>query len=153
MRVATMKYRRVEYYSASVMVGWSAILALPGNTITERDAFSSFLERGWTEVQLAVMLGIGGALWLGALWVNGHHRRTPVVRCLGAFLGVTLWSHVTFLLITHGLETGAWPTGIAAYGILAFFDLLSCYRSASDAYDAHVRGKVLDRLASGADDA
>ena len=141
-----MKNRRVEYYSASVMIGWAVILALPGNSITENDAFSSFIRNGWTERELAISLGTVGWLWLGALWVNGHHRRSPVVRCIGSILGVALWSHITFLLITHSIAAGAWSTGIAAYGLLAVFDLFSCYRSAADAYQAHVLGLQLDQI-------
>jgi hypothetical protein len=147
-----MKNRRVEYLSASIMLGWAAILALPGDTIQENDAFSSFIERGWTETELAAILGVAGALWMGALWVNGHHRRSPVVRCLGAGAGCMMWSHIAVLLVTHAWAIGVASTGIAAYGVLAVFDLISCYRSAADAYDAHVLGKLKDSLAGRGND-
>jgi hypothetical protein len=146
-----MKYRRIEYFSASVMLGWSVILAMPGDTLSTQDAFGSFLERGWTEVQLAVLFGLGGALWITALWINGHHRRTPVVRCLASLVGVALWSHIASLLIMHGLQSGVWSTGIAPYALLAFNNILSCYTSAVDAYNSHVRGAILDKLVEGND--
>lgn len=147
-----MKNRRVEYLSASIMVGWAAILALPGNTIRENDAFSSFIDRGWTETELAVLLGVAGVTWLGALWVNGHHRRSPVVRCLAAMVGALTWSHVCILLVTNAIQSGVASTGIAVYGLLALFDLFSCYRSAADAYHAHVLGKLKDSLAGSGND-
>jgi hypothetical protein len=147
-----MKNRRHEYYSASVMLGWAAILTLPGNTIQGNDAFASFIRQGWTETELATILGITGALWLGALWVNGHHRRSPVLRCIGAMIGTMIWSHVAVLLCTNAMHTGVASTGIAVYGLLALFDLFSCARSAADGYSAHVLGKLEDSMAGRGND-
>ncbi|WP_309086710.1 hypothetical protein [Chelativorans sp.] len=142
-----MKNRRVEYLSASIMVGLAAIFALPGDTIQENEAFSYFIRTGWTEKQLAVLLGTVGCLWLVALWVNGHHRRSPVVRCMGAFAGVMIWSHLTFLFVKHSLSAGVWSTGVAVYLTLALFDLASCYRSAADAYVANIKERFQGRSA------
>lgn len=142
-----MANRRVEYYSALVLIGWSVTLLLPGNTISGVYTYMPLLYRGWSEEGLAYLFGIVGVLWLGALWVNGNHRRSPVIRCMGAFTGVLIWLNVTLLFLGESLKTGIWSPSIPAYGLLMLFDLASCYRSASDAYHAHVQGRILDRLA------
>ena len=141
--------RRVEYLSATIMVGWAGLLSVSNdNSLTSSLAFAPMIERGWTEAQLAIILGLFGVIWLCALWVNGHYRRTPIFRCVCAGGGVVLWSHVALMLITAGFETGTWSTGVPVYSTLAAFDLASCYRSAADAYFAHLKGKLKDMAAA-----
>lgn len=141
--------RRVEYLSATIMVGWAGLLTISNNnSVTSSLAFGPMIKRGWTEPQLAVILGVFGLVWLGALFINGHYRRTPVFRCICAGGGVVLWSHVALMLIRSGFETGIWSTGVPVYSTLAIFDLASCYRSAADAYFAHLKGKLKDMAAA-----
>lgn len=143
----TMTNRRVEYLSASVMIGWAFLLLLSEqNSMTSTVAFGPLVDRGWTKEQLSAILGGFGALWYTALFINGHYRRTPVIRCFCAGGGVVMWSHVGLTLTYGGMETGVWSTGVPTYWILAFFDLASCYRSAVDAYFAHIKGKIKDRM-------
>ncbi len=140
--------RRVEYLSATIMVGWAGLLTVTSkNTITSSLAFAPLVSRGWTDFQLASILGLFGFVWLCALWVNGRYRRTPVLRCICAAGGVVIWSHVGLQLIISGFETGVWSTGLPVYWSLAIFDLASCYRSAADAYFAHIKGKMKDMAA------
>ena len=141
--------RRVEYLSATIMVGWAGLLiATSDNSVTSSVAFAPMVRRGWTEVQLATIMGLFGLVWLCALWVNGRYRRTPVFRCMCAAGGVVIWSHVGLQLAISGFKTGVWSTGLPVYWTLAAFDLASCYRSAADAYFAHVKGKLKDMAAA-----
>jgi hypothetical protein len=141
--------RRVEYLSATIMVGWAGLLtASNDNSVTSSLAFGPMIKRGWTEPQLAIILGLFGMVWLAALWINGHYRRTPVFRCICAGGGTVMWSHVAVMLSISGFEAGVWSTGVPVYWTLAIFDLASCYRSAADAYFAHIKGKIKDKMAA-----
>src|SRR5690606_32946553 len=93
--------RRVEYLSATIMVGWAGLLlATSDNSVTSSGASAPMIRRGWTEIQLASILALFGLVWLCALWVNGRYRRTPVCRCICAAGGVIIWSHVGLQLLT-----------------------------------------------------
>lgn len=141
--------RRIEYYSAIAMLSWSALLfATDHNSVNTSEAFRPMLERGWTPPQLATVLGVFGLVWMAALWINGHYRRSPVFRCICAGGGTVMWSHIAIMLTISGLETSVWSSGLALYWPLAFFDLASCYRSAADAYFAHLKGKIKDMAAA-----
>lgn len=141
--------RRVEYLSATIMIGWAGLMSLADETsVTISTAFAPMIERGWTQGQLASILGVFGLVWIAALWVNGHYRRTPVVRCICAGGGTVMWSHVAVMLTMAGIETGTWSTGVVVYWPLALFDLASCYRSAADAYFAHLKGALKDEMAA-----
>lgn len=144
-----MMNRRVEYLSATIMLGWAGLLTVADRTsVTASVAFQPMIERGWTDQQLAIILGTSGLIWMAALFVNGHYRRSPVFRCICAGAGTAVWSTVAYSMAVSGIQTGYWSTGIVVYPALAVFDLASCYRSAADAYVAHIRGKIYDEVAA-----
>jgi hypothetical protein len=123
--------RLFEWFSALAMIGWSVVLAAPGNTFSQA-SFAGFADRGITEVGLAGVLGLIGGARIVALYINGRRPQTPYVRMAGALLGAILWGQIAWMLGQVVTVTGIFSTGAMTYGLMAFFDTLCIARAAYD---------------------
>ena len=132
-RPSTSGNRQLEWFSACVMVGWSIILALPGDSLAAPQ-FAAFHRLGLTETFWTALFGFVGAGRLVALYINGKSPRTPYARMLGALFGFLSWGQVAIQVGQGGYNAyGAASTGIAPYGLLAVAELISIYRASYDA--------------------
>lgn len=79
-----------------------------------------------------------GLLRAIALYINGAHVRTPVVRAIAAFVTMFVFSNVVF---------ATWSTGIAnpsivIYAGLVAADMISAYAAGKDAITAEVHKRI-----------
>jgi hypothetical protein len=126
--------RALEWFSASIMLAWSLVLALPGQTLAG-PSFAAFNRFDWmTEALWAWVFGVVGAARIVALYINGRWPKTPHIRMAGSLFGALSWAQVAWL-ITEGTynATGVASTGTAVYTLLALADIFSIYRARFDA--------------------
>jgi hypothetical protein len=136
VRTALIEHgRATEWLTASELLMFGLILALPGNTLLSSPSYAELRAIGLTEMTLAAMLLIVGTMRLCALYINGNWRRTPWMRAAGAMIGMALFSMLSVSAAWAYFVGGspALSTGAGAYGILALFDALAAYRSGADA--------------------
>lgn len=132
--VSTTKHvegRALEYYCAIVMLGWAAVMALPGDTLAA-GSLKPLLSIGIQEAWVAGVYGAMGAARLVTLVVNGRWPHGPYLRIAGAGLGFALWMQVVVVIVINSLNTGLVTTGIAVYFPMAMAELYSVYRASSD---------------------
>lgn len=123
--------RSVEWLLGSLMVAWGVGLLLPGNSMdipTYRHLGALAPESVWAAWSIAI-----GGLRLFALYVNGSHFRTPLIRAICAVLGMIWWIVLGFLLV-RGVQQAALPAGLMWYPVFIGFEGYSAFRSARDSY-------------------
>ena len=130
--------RTSEFGAALVQLFFAITLSLPGDTLAGGPAYAGFRNLGVEESFLTLVLGVMGALRIGALYVNGAVRRSPELRAICAVFGCGLF-------VSLGVAFGwAWltgapdaPTGLGTatgtYFALAIVELISVYRTGADA--------------------
>jgi hypothetical protein len=74
---------------------------------------------------------------LGALFINGFWKRTPLIRLATAFLSVCVW-----FFITAGLFRANAILGVIVYGWHMVADIYSSFRSASDTVEAEAAKRM-----------
>jgi hypothetical protein len=122
--------RLIEWLFASMMIAWGMYLWLPMATFDapQYALLKSIADEG---VWGAFSASIGG-IRLVALWVNGQVRQTPLIRALGAGLGVVWWMVLTYLFISAPGQH--MPAGVVWYPIFVLFEGYSCLRTGADAF-------------------
>jgi peptidoglycan/LPS O-acetylase OafA/YrhL len=115
--------RVLEWQGAALTMAWAVTLALPGDTLS-LPGFAAFAEIMW-----AVLTFVIASVRMVALYVNGHWRRTPLLRALTAAIGAGLWFSMASLF--HG-KVGPLPPGVLVCSVLAALDVLSAWRSGRD---------------------
>ena len=79
-----------------------------------------------------------GAARMIALYINGAHVRTPVVRVIAAFLTIFVFSQVSIGLWQGGVAN----TGLVVYPWLVIADIISAYAAGQDAITAEVQRRI-----------
>lgn len=123
--------RALEWQYAAMMIAWGLYLWLPMETFKQPQyALLKAIapEVVWGAFSLAL-----GSVRMMALYINGNIRHTPLVRCVGAGLGVIWWIVLTFLFLT-GSEPP--PAGATFYPVFVLFEGWAVLRSAGDIYIA-----------------
>lgn len=130
-----MKTRAIEWLFACMMMVWGSMLLLPGDMISA-PAFELLLavasERTWGFFSITI-----GYLRIAALIINGHWRRTPILRMTAAIFGMMWW---TCLAYFYGKAIYAGANPFPMYGciyLFIFFEGYSAYRCGEDAAKAH----------------
>lgn len=122
--------RSLEWLFSAMMVAWGVYLWLPLKTF-EAPQYMLLAaiaeERVWGAFSISI-----GFMRMAALFINGSIRQTPLVRCLGAALGVLWWITLTFLFVTAPVPT--LPAGVVWYPIFILFEGYSVLRSSADIY-------------------
>lgn len=137
--------RVCEWLLACLMLAWGIGLMLPGNTMelyNYRYLGAIAPEIVWTAWSLAIAL-----IRLGALYVNGSHYRTPLVRAGCSMLGI-IWWLVLGALFYVGTRGGPVPAALLWYPVLCGFEGYSVYRSAKDSYHSGALKKWQSRQAT-----
>ncbi len=119
--------RWAEIWLACVMTVYGAVLLFAGDTfgLPSYRVVRAFMGE---DTAGAAAVGVGAAR-LAALWYNGRHRRSPLVRIVGCAGGFLFY---TALTIGFALSGPPLSTGLI-YGVLAAAELHSSSRSARDA--------------------
>ena len=123
--------RLLEWMFAGMMLAWGSYLLMPFWHTFDAPQYrllsELFPENVWGAFSVSI-----GAVRCGALYINGSHFRTPLVRAACAFLGMFWWVTLSFLFLsTKGAPPAA---GYAFYPIWIVFEGVCIWRSAVDAY-------------------
>ncbi|WP_116082132.1 hypothetical protein [Tropicimonas sp. IMCC34011] len=137
--------RGLEWLTSLILLGLAAALATPGDTLSMSVSYSGFIAAGFTETIFIVLLLIVAAERLFGLWRNGHWRRSPILRFIGAIVGAAIfaglaagfaWPWIAAISITTDPLTVSFglpmSTGVPVYALLAWADLQAAYRSGAD---------------------
>lgn len=84
------------------------------------------------------MASVVGLIRLMALYVNGAHVRTPVVRVVTAFLTMFVFAQIAIGFWQSGVAN----TGIVIYSGLVVADIISAYAAGQDAITAEVQRRI-----------
>lgn len=132
--------RALEWHCAGTDALIALVLALPGETFSTGpiwDRFAAVMSEGdW-----ALAIGVVAIIRIAALTINGHWRRTPLLRALTAFGGAVLHAYVMTLFWNP--EAGAFGIGAAFSAALAVSDVRSAYRAGRDII---VAGRVFEMM-------
>ncbi len=119
-----------EWYGGLSLFGWGVYVTLHPDMFTNPDAGRIYA--GMVEIMpqpswglLAVLTGVSR---LGALYVNGHHTRTPTIRLIASFFSAFVWTQVVLGFIQAGVANG----GIWLCTMLICADIYSAFRAAGD---------------------
>lgn len=126
--------RATEWIITFVLIGFSVVLILPGNTIARTNLM--VLETwGFTEFWLSIIYGSCGLCRLAALIVNG--RSTPLtarVRILTAMMSAVLWMNLTMIVYYIVLSNWTVATiGMVTWPAFAAMDFVAIARAWRDA--------------------
>jgi hypothetical protein len=128
--------RALEWFGGAKLLSWGLeVLFHP--SVFDNPAFSGFRELATPETWGLCAFTVG-LLRLIALYVNGNHVRTPVVRLLTSFASIFVWFWVTVSLVRSGEPT----TGLAIYPWLMVADMYSAYRAGSDVVQAEAQHRL-----------
>lgn len=119
-----------EWWAAILLFSLGTYISMHPGMMT--DPHSGTLWTGMTRIMpqetwgLAAVV-VGGAR-LAALYVNGHHARTPAVRLAAAFFSAFFFTQLTVGLYNSGLQN----TGIITYSLVVLADIYSGFRASQD---------------------
>jgi hypothetical protein len=132
--------RDLEWHCAGTDAAIAILLALPGSTFATGaiwDQFAAIM----SENEWAALIGTVALIRILALAINGHWRRTPLLRALTAGMGAVL--HAYLITLFWVPSVGAFGTGAAFSAALALSDIRSTYRAGRDII---VAGRVFEMM-------
>lgn len=119
-----------EWFGAACLFAWGIYVILhPGMMTAEGTGvmFSGMVammpQQTWGLV--AVIVGFAR---LGALYVNGHHQRTPLIRLIASFFSAFVWTQVVVGMFNAGVA----QTGVVIYTGMVCADIYSAFRASGD---------------------
>lgn len=121
--------RDLEWHCAGTDALIALVLALPGKTFSTGAIWDRFAVV-MPEEQWALLIGSIALVRIAALTINGHWRRTPLLRALTALPGAGLHAYLTTLFYMP--SAGAFGTGAAFSIALALSDIRSAFRAGRD---------------------
>jgi len=137
--------RKMEWVMSGLVLTWGAyVLVHPEMFTTDVGrvifgAMAAMTPVGMEAHQFWGFLGVSvGTIRAGALYINGAHVRTPVVRVITAFLTMFVFTQVTIGLYQSGVPN----PGLAVYPWLVFADMISAYAAGQDAIKAEVQKRI-----------
>jgi hypothetical protein len=128
-----MKTRAVEYLLAMLQLAWGLAVLTPFVKLdgaNYRTLIALAPEVVWGNFAVAI-----GACRLAALIINGRWRRTPLLRAIGAAIGLVWW------IVLGGLFVIAVNDGAPAfpfmfgYPVFILFEFFSMYRCGIDMHE------------------
>ena len=137
--------RKMEWFMALLTFSWGTYVATHPEIFTApgtESLFAGMRDRVPWGVPPHLAWGVGtAAIGLArgiALYINGAHVRTPVVRAMAAFITMFVFTQVVLALNSTGIAN----TGIVVYTGLVLADMTSCFTAAKDAITAEVHRRV-----------
>lgn len=142
-----MRTRAVEQLLAMLQLAWGMAVLMPFvalNGVNYRALVALAPEVVWGNFAIAI-----GGLRIAALIINGHWRRTPLLRAIGAAFGLMWWIVLGGLYVI-AVNQGAEPFPFMfCYPVFIYFEFLSMYRCG---IDIHEMGALRVRPAMGVRD-
>lgn len=138
-------HRKMEWVLAGITSSWGLYTLLhpemftaPGSAamfagLAAMTPFSFMPNVLWGAAALVV--GVVRAI---ALYINGAHVRTPIIRAICAFVTMFVFSQIAIGL----WQTGIANTGIVVYPWLIAADMLSAYAAGKDAITAEAHRRI-----------
>lgn len=122
--------RFAEWQNAIVLFGFGCYLILhPGMFEDPRvAALWSGLKAAAPQQAWGLICVLVGVARIGALWINGKHKRTPMVRLVASFFSAFVLTQIVLGLWNAGVPN----TGLILYAVLILADLYSAFRASSD---------------------
>lgn len=122
--------RFAEWMNAFVLFGFGAYLVLhPAMFDDPRvSALWSGMKAAGTQGSWGLVCLIVGTGRFAALWINGRHKRTPMVRLIASFFSAFIITQICLGLWNAGVPN----TGLIIYPVLVLADLYSAFRASAD---------------------
>jgi hypothetical protein len=123
--------RAIEWLISGILMSWGITVILTPGLFRLNEAFTGLLamapQERWGLYAMAI-----GAIRMGALFINGSWRRTPIIRVLCSFASAFVWTQVFLGFLNSPIPT----TAFAFFPWFIASDLYSAFRAATDAYIA-----------------
>lgn len=119
-----------EWFGAGCLCAWGVYVSThPGmfSAPATRVVFSGMVEI-MAQPSWGLMATIVGIIRLGALYVNGHHRKTPSIRLAASFFSAFVWTQIVIGLFNSGVA----QTGVIIYTGMVCADIYSAFRASGD---------------------
>lgn len=120
--------RGIEYHMTKVTLFFAAVLLLPGDTMNWA-SYAMLVSYGVAEMTLAAWFLLLGTTRTMALYINGYHHRTPLLRAVTSFCSCLTWGALAYNVWAEYL-TGALPMPSATMAFYPAF-VLAEFRAAS----------------------
>lgn len=119
-----------EWFGAIALTGWGVYVTVhPGMMADKR---VSALWEGMLSIMPQESWGLAatvtGLIRLAALYVNGHHTRTPSIRLIASFFSAFVWTQI----VTGLFKADVPNTGVWLYACLVAADIYSAFRASGD---------------------
>lgn len=121
------RVRVTDWFLSAILFSWGITVLFLDPAVWAGPEYSGLARIAPQELWAAVAVGLG-LVRLLALFVNGAVRRSPELRCAGAFLAIFIWVQISLGLLTSDTAGVA----VAVFPWLAFADMFNVYRAAGD---------------------
>jgi len=122
--------RFAEWLNAGILFFWGmyvlmhpGMMTAPGVAALWTGLLSIASEQTWG--MLALIVGLTRGM---ALYINGAHRRTPMIRLIASFFSAFIITQI----VVGMLNGGAPNTGLIVYPALIIADIYSAFRASAD---------------------
>lgn len=120
-----------EWVNAFTLTAWGAYVILHPE-VFDHPEFIGLQTLIWFDVSAYAFWGLValtvGWMRAGALFINGAHSRTPIVRLAASAISAFVWSQIVIGLLVSGKPSAA----LVMYSSAVIMDLISAYRASSD---------------------
>lgn len=130
--------RFAEWFNASVLFIWGINVVLHPSMFEDTEALYAGMLRIMSQTSWGLIAVIVGLVRLAALYVNGHHARTPTVRLIASFFSAFVFTQVFIGLWNSGVAN----TGFPVYAGLICADIYSAFRASQDVTFVSHRARV-----------
>lgn len=119
-----------EWFGAGCLFAWGIYVTLHPGMFTNPDTGKMF--SGMVEIMPQQTWGLTATLVgfarLSALYVNGHHKRTPTIRLATSFFSMFVWTQIVVGMFNAGIA----QTGVVIYTGMVLADIYSAFRASGD---------------------
>ena len=134
VRIAeTFRERAPEWIMAIIQTGWGLNLLVPGG-VFDRPFFKTLATLAPRATWGTVMFTVGLSRMV-ALYMNGAHRQTPLIRQIGCMTGMFFWG----LLMLNAVNVTWRSPSVCTYAGLFVLELIMFSYAAGDAARAACR--------------
>ena len=119
-----------EWFGAGCLFAWGIYVTLHPSMFTAPATATVFagMNAIMPQQSWGLMATLVGFTRLAALYVNGHHTRTPSVRLVASFFSAFVWTQVVVGLFNAHVA----QTGVVIYTGMILADIYSAFRASGD---------------------
>lgn len=130
-----------EWATSFIMLFFGVSLLLPGETMAIK-GYGNMAFNNYGDAGIGSIMTLLGVLRIIALYINGNWKRTPLIRMVGAVLGVQMFLAISVSLAIPFLTRDMAPnTAWGTYLVLAVLDTHAVWRASKDARRVYDAGK------------